>query len=132
MARKPLLWLAACCAVGLGFARGAVGQDEYGPAIHGLTVTGCMEQTPRPESAFLLTHAVTVTPDNDRRTGFSSPKTSTPAPMQVISNIPDQYRLTVDPEKAGRFLGHRVSAIGTFEGSQLRVHHIRTLSLTCS
>ena len=139
-------WLAACGALSLGVA-GSVfaGQTSQPITIHDITSTGCLERTvPAPtgtvgttgaavtdETGFVLTHAVTVIPDADQRTGFSSAKATIPNRVKSVTDAPEQFGLRVKPDHATGHVGQMVAITGTIRGSQLKAHSIRTISPAC-
>jgi hypothetical protein len=141
-------WLAACGALSLGIAGGGsahAGQTSPRTTMHDITSTGCLERaaaTPSGtsgtagamvgnETGFVLTHAVTVIPDADQRTGFSSAKATIPNRVKSETDTPDEHGLSVKPDQATRHVGQMVAITGTMRGSQLKAHSIRTISLVC-
>jgi hypothetical protein len=139
-------WLAACAAVSIGVAGSLfAGQTSQPTAIHDITSTGCLTHAgPSPTDSswtpgatitnsteFVLTNAVTVIPDADERTGFSSAKATIPNRVTSTTDTPDQYDLKVEAYHAIPHDDQKVAITGTIRGSQLKVHSIRMISPIC-
>ena len=135
-------WLATCGALTFGIAGNVfAGQTSPRTTVHHVTSTGCLEQaaaaptgtsaTVSSSRAFVLTNAVTVAPDLDQRTGFSSAKATIPNRVESRIDTLDQYGLNVGREDAVRHVGQKVAITGTIRGSQLNVHTIRLISSGC-
>jgi hypothetical protein len=139
-------WLAARGALTLGVAGSALAeQTPQRTTTHDVTSTGCLERaaatptgtsgtagaTVANETGFALTHAVTVIPDADERTGFSSAKATIPNRVKSVADTPDEFGLRVEPDHAARHVGQMVAITGTMRGPQLKAHSIRMISPAC-
>ena len=140
-------WLATFAAISLGVAGSLfAGQTSQSTTVHGITSTGVassMQESARrhqrddghdrlaDSTEFVLTHAVTVIPGADERTGFSSAKATVPNRLSWRTDAPDRYGLMVEPDHAIPHAGQQVAITGTMRGSQLKVHSIRMIWPVC-